>query len=78
MLFLKLLDEHQSFVLGLKKFEKFFAKGTLKDIPRSLIVIQGNWSVTDWTIHFYRHVCPPFLLVSTGKSAECPALPAPS
>jgi len=63
MLFLKLLDEHQSFVLGLKKFEKFFAKGTLNDIPRSLIIIQGNWSVTDWTIYFYCHVCPPFLFV---------------
>jgi hypothetical protein len=73
MLFLKLLDKHQSFILGLKKFETFFAKRALNDIPRSLIVIHGNWSVTDWTIYFYRHVSPPFLLVSTGKSAGCPA-----
>jgi hypothetical protein len=73
MLFLELLDEHQSFVLGLKKFETFFTEGTLDDIPRSFIVIQRDWSITNWTIHFYRHVYPPFLLVSTGKSAGCPA-----
>jgi len=61
MLFLKLLDKHQSFIPGLKKFETFFAKGALDNIHRPLIVIQGDWSVTDWTIYFYRHVCPPFL-----------------
>ena len=65
MLFLELLDEHQAFILGLKEFERLFAKGTLDDVPGALIVIQRDWSVTDWAIYFYGHVCPPSLFVLT-------------
>jgi len=59
MLFLKLLDKHQSFILGLKKFEHSLQKEHWIISPAAHCY-PGDWSVTDWTIYFYRHVCPPF------------------